>query len=304
MKIGLNVSGSAGSLQGVVDAVRDAHERGMCSAWLAQIFATDALTALAVAGREVPDIELGTAVVPVQPRHPQMLAAQALTTQSACAGRLTLGIGLSHQLVVESMWGYSYDKPYSYLDEYLEALVPLLRGEPADVHGEQVTAVGTVTVADAPPPPLLIAALGPRMLGLAGRVGAGTITWCTGPRTLRDHIVPTLTEAATEAGHPAPRVVASLPICVTDDPDGARSTIAQELALYGQLPSYRAMLDREGVDGPADIALVGDEATVASLLDDLADTGSTDFAAAVSARTDDERRRTLDLLAERSASPT
>lgn len=296
MRIGINGSGSANSVEGVVAAARQAADSGFDSFWLAQIFGVDALTALAIAGREVPGIELGTAVVPIQPRHPQMLAAQALTTQVATGGRLTLGIGLSHQMVVESMWGYSYAKPASYLVEYLEALVPMLRGEQADVHGEQVTAVASVQVEGSTPPPLLIAALGPRMLKIAGSIGAGTITWCTGPRTVADHIAPTINAAASEAGHGAPRIVVSLPVCVTDDADAARAEIAKGLTMYGQLPSYRAMLDREGVDGPADIALVGDEDTVRQQLEVIAASGATDFAAAVSARTPDETDRTHALL--------
>ena len=300
MKIGINGSASADSLDAVIASARLCADSGFSSFWLAQIFGLDALTALAVAGREVPDIELGTAVVPVQPRHPQMLAGQALTTQAATGGRLALGIGLSHQIVVESMWGYSYQRPRSYLAEYLDALLPMLRGEPADVHGEQITAVGSVGIADVTPPELLIAALGPKMLELAGSVGAGTITWCTGERALADHIVPQLSAAAESAGHPTPRVVASLPICVTSDTDGAKEAIARGLATYGQLPSYRAMLDLDGAEGPADIAVVGDEDTVSAHLDRLAAIGVTDFVAAISTRNDDEANRTHRLLATRA----
>lgn len=297
MRIGINGSASAGSVDEVVAAARLSADSGFASFWLAQIFGVDALTALAVAGREVPDIELGTAVVPVQPRHPQMLAAQALTVQAATHGRLTLGIGLSHQVVVENMWGMSFERPVEYLREYLDALIPLLNGRPAEVRGERLTAVGSVEVADSSPPGLLIAALGPRMLGLAGKVGAGTITWCTGQRALADHVVPKLTAAAAEAGQPSPRIVASLPICVTDDPDGEREAIARGLAMYGNLPSYRAMLDLDGATSPADIALVGDEAAVSAALTDLESAGVTDFAAAVSARSPEDAERTHRLLA-------
>ncbi|MFP3906179.1 MAG: TIGR03564 family F420-dependent LLM class oxidoreductase [Acidimicrobiales bacterium] len=300
MRIGINGSASAGSVDEVVGAARLSAESGFSSFWLAQIFGVDALTALAVAGREVPSIELGTAVVPVQPRHPQMLASQALTVQAATDGRLTLGIGLSHQVVVESMWGISFERPVQYLREYLDALVPLLNGEQAEVRGERITAVGSVGVADAAAPPLLIAALGPKMLELAGSIGAGTITWCTGQRALADHIVPKLSAAASAAGHPAPRVVASLPVCVTDDPDAERGAIAEGLAMYGTLPSYRAMLDLDGAESPADIALVGDEATVTARLRDLEAAGVTDFAAAVSARDAADAARTHRLLASLS----
>lgn len=296
MRIGINGAGAIASLDDIVAGVRRAADDGFGSYWLPQIFATDALTALAVAGREVPGIELGTAVVPVQPRHPQMLAGQALTTQVATGGRLVLGIGLSHQPVVEGMWGLPFDRPVGYLREYLEALVPMLRGEQVSVHGEQVTAVGSVDVRGATPPALLVAALGPQMLKLTGSVGAGTITWCTGPRTLAEHIVPSLSAAAEAAGHPAPRVVAGMPICVTDDPDGARASIAENLAIYGQLPSYRAMLDREGVATPADIAIVGSLADVDAGLRRLVDAGVTDLAAAIMPRSAEEHERTWDVL--------
>lgn len=301
MRIGINGSGAAGSLHEVVAEVRAAHDNGFASFWLAQIFGVDALTALAVAGSQIPAIELGTAVVPVQPRHPQMLAGQALTTQAAVDGRLALGIGLSHQMVVENMWGHSYARPYSYLVEYLDALLPMLRGEPADVRGEQLTAVGTVTVSGAEPPPVLVAALGTKMLRLAGARTDGTITWCTGPKTLAGHIVPLISEAASDADRPAPRVVAALPVAVTEDPAGTREAVARSLQIYGQLPSYRAMLDIEGVDGPADLAMLGDESRVGEQLEGLIDAGVTDFAAVISARNPDESDRTVALLADFAA---
>lgn len=301
MRIGINGSTAASSVQAVVAEAQTAYDNGFASFWLAQIFGVDALTALTVAGGQVPGIEMGTAVVPVQPRHPQMLASQALTVQSAIDGRLALGIGLSHQLVVENMWGYSYAKPYSYLVEYLDALLPMLRGEAAEVRGDQVTAIGSVTV-DAPaPPPVLVAALGARMLRLTGAVADGTITWCTGPKTLAGHIVPTISQAAADAGRPTPRVVASLPIAVTDDPGGTRDAVARSLQVYGQLPSYRSMLDIEGVDGPADLAMLGDESEVGAQLEALTATGVTDFAAVVSGRTPDDTDRTLALLADFAA---
>lgn len=301
MRIGINGSTAASSVHDVVAEARAAYDNGFASFWLAQIFGVDALTALALAGSQVPGIELGTAVVPVQPRHPQMLASQALTVQAAVEGRLALGIGLSHQVVVENMWGVSYAKPYSYLAEYLDALIPMLRGEAVEVRGEQVTAVGSVTVEAPAPPAVLVAALGSRMLRLAGRVADGTITWCTGPATLASHIVPTIGEAASDAGRPTPRVVASLPVAVTDDPDGTREAVARSLQVYGQLPSYRAMLDIEGVEGPADLAMLGSEAQVSEALSALADTGVTDFAAVVTARTPDDTDRTLAVLADFAA---
>ena len=194
-------------------------EAGLDHAFASQIFGPDALTLLAVAGSQVPGIGLGTGVVPVYPRHPMMLAQQALTVQMATDNRLLLGIGLSHQIVVENMWGMSFERPAAYMREYLTALMPLLRGETVRCEGERVTtnAFAPLDIADVEAPPVLVAALADTMLKLAGRVADGTVTWMTGTATIGDHIVPTITAAAEAAGRPAPRVVVSLPIAVTND---------------------------------------------------------------------------------------
>ncbi|MHB8669811.1 MAG: LLM class F420-dependent oxidoreductase [Acidimicrobiales bacterium] len=281
-------------LAGLVAQLRSASDAGMASVWLPQTFGLDALTAWAAVGREVPGIELGTAVVPTYPRHPMVLAGQALTTQAATGGRLTLGIGLSHQIVIEGMFGYSFSRPARHMEEYLSALLPLLRGEAVEVRGETVTCVGTVSV-DAPPCPVLVAALGPRMLRLAGQHAAGTVTWMTGHRTIAAHISPTLTAATREADRPDPRIVAGLPVCVTDKVDDARDRAGRIFAIYGTLPSYRAMLDREGAEGPPDVALIGDEEAVSSSLARFEEAGATDFIAAPFGA-GEERDRTVALL--------
>ena len=296
MRIGINGTGSLATLDDVVTAARRAEADGFDSFWIAQIFGVDALTALALVGHEVPRIELGTAVVPTYPRHPMMLAGQALTVQLATGDRLALGIGLSHQVVIESLWGYSYAKPVRHMREYLESLLPLLRGESVDVHGEDITCVGALDVAGAAAPDVIVAALGPQMLKLAGSRGCGTITWCTGERALLDHVVPRITAAAETAGHAAPRIVAGLPICVTADAESAHAVVAEQFALYGGLPSYRAMLDLDGADGPADIAITGDETPVEAALRRLVDGGVTEFSAVIAAANPEDRRRTWELL--------
>jgi F420-dependent oxidoreductase-like protein len=171
--------------------------------------------------------------------------------------------------------------------EYLSVLVPLLRGETADVDGETITTHAALDVPELPPVPVLVAALGPKMLDLAGTVADGTVTWMTGPATLADHTVPVITAAAERAGRPAPRIATSLPICVTADADAARERAAGDFRTYGFLPSYRAMLDREGAAGPADVAIVGDESTVRNGLARLADAGVTDFVASIFGERDD-----------------
>ena len=287
--------GEVPTIDAAVAQAKQVEAEGFAGYYLPQIFGLDALTTLAIVGREVPRIELGTGVVPTYPRHPMMLAAQALTTQQASGGRLTLGIGLSHQIVIESMFGYSFDKPARHMREYLSILMPLLHGEPSAFTGETLTGNGSISV-KTDPVPVLVAALGPRMLELAGRLTEGTITWMTGPATLESYIVPSIQKAAANAGRPTPRVAVGLPVCVTDDASAARERAAKTFEVYGMLPSYRAMLDREGAEGPADVAIVGDEATVAAAIKRVADTGATDFSAAEFAIDPEERRRTRELL--------
>jgi len=261
--------------------VASLHDAGIQTAWSSQIFGYDALTAIAAIGREVPGIDFGTAVVPTYPRHPVMLAGQALTVQAATDGRLTLGIGLSHQIVIENVFGQSFEKPARHMREYLSILMPLLEGEQVTFAGETLRAstFGPLQIA-APAPPVLVAALGDTMLKIAGRLASGTVTWMTGPATIESHIIPAIRAAAADAGRPEPRIGVGLPVCVTDDADAARAKASEVFAIYGQLPSYRAMLDREGAGGPADVAIVGSETEVKDQVRRLADVGATDFCGA------------------------
>lgn len=282
MRIGAFVENGrgGGDVERYVATVRKMAGAGFGSIWSPHVFGLDALTALAVAGREVPGVELGTAVVPIFGRHPMALAQQALTTDAAVGpGRLTLGIGLSHQVVVETMWGYSFDRPARRMGEYLDALLPLLGDHRVDVERETVTARGEIRItANAGDVPVVVAALGTRMLAIAGSRTDGTITWMTGPQTVADHIAPTIAKAAADAGRTAaPRVVVALPVSVTDDAAGAREQAATLFQMYGALPSYRAMLDREGAAGPADVAIVGDAAAVRAGIARVEDAGATEF---------------------------
>jgi len=297
MRIGLMFGGSDTSLAGATAQARRAESSGFATFWLPNIFGIDAITAAAIAGRDIGRIEFGTAVVPTYPRHPVALAQQALTAAAATGGRFTLGIGLSHKVVIENMFGLDYSKPARHMREYLEVLTPLLRGEPAKHEGVEYRVNAGLAVPGATHVPLLVAALGPVLLGLAGRLADGTITWMTGPATLAKHIVPTLGRAASAAGRPTPRVVAGLPIALVRDAAAAREAIGKGFEIYGTLPSYRAMLDREGAAGPADVALVGDEAALRAQLGRLRDAGVTDFDAAVTAVEEGCEARTLEFLA-------
>jgi len=277
------------------DNLAKAADDGFTSVWMANIFGLDALTALAVAGSGIGGIEIGTAVVPTYPRHAAVLAQQALTTALALDGRLALGIGLSHKIVIEDMYGYSFDAPAAHMSEYLSILQPALDGEQVNVTGKTMRATIGLSTPRLGRVPVLLAAMGPQMLKLCGQRTDGTILWMTGPATVKDYIAPTINAAAQAAGRPAPRIVCILPVCVTDDPDTARGRTGKVLEIYGILPSYRAMLDREGADGPADVAIIGDEDTVAGQITALADCGVTDFVAAEVA-SGEEARRTRDLL--------
>jgi F420-dependent oxidoreductase-like protein len=280
MKIAL--FSSVSSVDDLVDQAKVAKDQGFESFWLPQLFGVDALTAIAVAGREVPDISFGTAVIPTYPRHPMMLAQQALTVNQTIGDRLVLGIGPSHKPVVEGMWGMSFDKPVRHVKDYLQILGPLLTEKSSRHAGEALTGRGDLPL-EGPAPKVMVAALGPQMLKVTGRMADGTIVWMTGPTTIAEHTVPTISDAAEEAGRPVPEIVAGFPVCVTDGSaeatGAARERAAEEFAIYGQLPSYRAMLDREGYEGPADLALIGSAAEVGERISSMADAGVTTFAA-------------------------
>lgn len=292
--IGLDTEGSMDQIVERATRLRDA---GFTSMWSSQIFGPDTLTAIAVVGRELRDVDFGTAVIPVQPRHPTMMAAQARTVQSAIGGRLSLGVGLSHQVVVENIWGISFDKPATYMREYLSALAPLLRGESVSVQGERVSATtfSPLGPSEVATPDLLVAALGPVMLELAGTLADGTCLWMTGPKTIASHIAPTITAAAEAAGKRPPRIVCALPVTVTDDVAGARERVNTAYAMYPTLPSYRAMMDREGATEAADVGLLGSAEQVLEGLHGLAAAGVTEFSAAPTG-TAQERAATTELL--------
>ena len=300
MRIGININPSAGggrpaNLDQLVEQVASFARQGFATAAVANIFGYDALTVVAVAGRAVPHIELETAVVPIFTRHPVAMAQQAVTTQAAAGGRLLLGIGLSHRPVVEERWGMSFERPVEYMQEYLAILLPLLRGEAVEYSGLRLRAKAQLSVPEAAPPPVILAALGERLLRLAGAQTDGTALWMVGPKTLAQHIVPIIAEAARQAGRPAPRILAGLPICVTSDAAAARARAARVFQTYGQLPSYRAMLDREGVSGPADVAVVGSESDVERQLAQLEQAGATDFTASPFGSAE-EQQRTVEFL--------
>jgi F420-dependent oxidoreductase-like protein len=298
MRIGIGIDELFGpiTLDAWVERVRDAAERGFAAAWSAQGMNWDALTALAVVGRAVPGIALGTAIVPTYPRHPLMLASQALTVQAAIGNRLSLGVGPGVQFDIEERFGYSFDRPAGHMREYLTALAPLLRGESVAYRGETLKAVGTVAVPEAEPPSLLISALGPAMLRLAGELTDGAIPILTGPAAIADYVLPTITRAAAP-GRPAPRVVVGVLASVTADADRARSVVAEQFGSIKQVPAYRAMLDRQGVAGLEELVIAGDGSAVERELRRYADAGATELMA-YPVGPEDDRARTIEVLAD------
>jgi F420-dependent oxidoreductase-like protein len=300
MRIGISTNPSSGggrpaTVDDVIEQVAGFARGGFATAAFAHLAGLDPLMLIALTGRAVPRIELATAVVPIYTRHPALMAQQALTAQAATGGRLALGIGLSHRPVVEERWGLSFERPVEYMREYLAILRPLLRGEAVDYTGKRLSAHVQLTIPDASPPPLLLAALGERMLRLAGEQTDGTALWLVGAKTLASHVTPIINEAARAAGRPAPRIVVGLPMCVTSDPAAARERAARSMAGYGNLPSYRAMLDREGAAGPADVLVTGSETEVERQLQELEAAGATDFTA-TPVGSSDERQRTFEFL--------
>ena len=298
MRIGAMIGGRE-DLDGLLARTQELEAAGFDSVWMPNVFGLDAMGAFTVIGRETERIELGTAVVPTYPRHPVTMAQQALTVQAASRGRFTLGIGLSHKFVIEDMWGMSFERPARHMRDYLDALLPLLRGEETHVENESYRINATYSVPGADPVPVLIAAMGARMLALAGSVADGTSLWMTGPDTIENYVAPTLREAAERAGREMPRIVAAFPIAVTDDPDGARTVVGKMLRGYSPIPSYRAMLDREGAAGPEDVAILGDERALDEALDRLEAMGVSDFSASIMSVDPEAEGRTTAYLASR-----
>lgn len=284
MRIGvmLGADQHARSVDDMVDVAQRVEAAGLDHVWMANIRSLDAITTMTIVGRETQRIGVGTAVTPTYPRHPVAMAQQALTAALATNGRFTLGIGLSHQIVIENMYGLSYAKPANHMREYLDVLMPLLRGETVTYTGAHYNVRDiAIDIPGGTRLPVVVAALGPVMLKLAGTLTDGTNTWMVGPKTMANHIVKRLGAAASAAGKPNPLVVGGFPVVVTRNAAAVKAALAEPLAIYGQLPSYRAMLDREGLSAPTELAIVGDEAEVARQIERVRDAGVTDFMAAI-----------------------
>ena len=301
MRIGLNGSSliaTGAPLGQLREHAAQAEADGFSSYWVAQLGVPDALTAIATMGEDTRTIELGTAVIPTWLRHPLMLAAQASTVVEAIGpGRLVLGIGLAHKMSIEGTLKIPFATPAKHMDEYLSVLLPVLTERSVSFKGDiwsgEVPGVGGPPVE---PPTVMLAAMGPRMLQLAGSRTSGSILWLSGPKAIADQIKPALDAAAAAAGRPSPRIVASVPVCVTHDAESVKGFVSAALAGYNDLPSYRGVMDTEGAGGPADVSLIGSEPEVLAGIRAFAEAGATDFAPVELTLDPDDATATRDLL--------
>ena len=289
MRIGVMIGPERGRYRSKVDRLladgQWAEEAGLSSAWIPQVPDDfDALTAAGMVGSRTARIEVGTAVVPVQPRHPIALAQQALSVQAVCGGRLSLGLGVSHHWIIDGMLGLPYDRPAALMRSYLDVLDPALRGPgPVDVENDLFRVHNPLDITDLTPTPVLIAALGPVMLRLAGERTDGTLLWMADERAIGSHVAPIITRAAQAAGRPAPRIVAGIPVCLCldDEIDAAVTRTNRILAEADVSPNYQRLLERGDARAVGDILAAGSESTIEKRLGAFADAGVTDVSARV-----------------------
>ncbi|MYD42779.1 MAG: TIGR03564 family F420-dependent LLM class oxidoreductase [Gammaproteobacteria bacterium] len=285
-------------LTSLVDEIVEKEAEGFVSYWMPQVHMFDALTMIGLAGTKTSTIEMGTAVVPSYPRHPNALAQQAATVNSLASGRLVLGIGPSHAPGIEAL-GLKYDRPAQHMREYVSVIRALTTEGQVDHEGEIYRIKTAIAVPEAQRFPIVMSALAPLMLKAAAEVADGTVTWMVGRKTIAENTVPRITKAAAAAGRNAPRVIVGLPVCVHDDKEQAIARANQVFGHYYTLPNYRRQLDNEGLSSAGEIAVVGDEADVGSQLQEYFDAGATEVLASVFPAGDDSRAsfaRTNELL--------
>ncbi|MEU3527790.1 TIGR03564 family F420-dependent LLM class oxidoreductase [Streptomyces sp. NPDC038707] len=285
-----------------VRLAREAHAAGLTSAWFGQTFSYDSPTLAAVVGREVPGLQVGTSAIPVFGRHPLIVASQAQTAQAATGGRYSLGLALGTKHLTETGFGIPYERPIARLREFLTALRPLLETGSADFHGELLTATTPLPAAvpgAEPPVPVLVAAMGPQALRVSGALADGILPLLAGPRALAEHIVPAVTAAAEAAGRPSPRIVAFVPGVVTSDVEEVRRTATETLSFYDRFPSYQRVIELSGGTRAADIAVIGDEESVAAEVRRYREAGATEVVfTATELGGEADQRRTFALLGE------
>ncbi|MFJ5844702.1 LLM class F420-dependent oxidoreductase [Streptomyces sp. NPDC092903] len=300
--VAIGATGTGNQIDASVRLAAEAAAAGLRSAWFGQTFGADSPQLAAIAGREVPGIDVGTSAIPVFGRHPLTVSSQALTAQAATHGRYHLGLALGTRLLTEGGFGIPFERPIARLREFLTALRQLTETGTADFDGELLTA-RTPVPARVPGAeagvPLLVAAMGPQALRVSGELADGILPYLAGPRALAEHIVPAVTAAARNAGRPAPRIVALVHGVVTSDPDAARATATEQLAFYEQIPSYARVVELSGGKRAADVAVIGDERTVAAEVQRYRDAGATEVVfSGTDLAGEADRHRTWALLGE------
>ena len=262
----------------VIDQAREAHAAGVGQIWLAQQFDHDAITLAGLIGAAVPGLGVGTSVVPINPRHPLIVASQAQTAQAASHGNFSLGLGLGAHEPEQLAFGTSWSNTIGRLREHLSVLRAIFDDGAVAFRGAELSAnpAWPVTVAGGRPVPVYVAAMGPKALQVTGELADGTLPFLAGPRTITEFIQPTIARAAAEAGRPSPKIIAAVPVLVSDDKDGASEVAAAKLAFYETIPSYQKVIARERVDRVTELAAVGSAKAVADRLKSYLDAGATD----------------------------
>jgi F420-dependent oxidoreductase-like protein len=289
VRIGLMIGAEKGryreKVARLVDDAESAEKAGFTSLWVPQVPNDfDALTAIALMARATSRIELATAVVPIQTRHPIAMAQQALSNQAVCEGRFTLGLGPSHHWIVSDMLGLPYDRPATLVRNYLEVLRAAFAGPgPVDIENDDYRVHNPLDITDVAPTPILLAALAPVMLRVAGELASGTILWMADERAIGEHVLPRITSAASSAGNPSPRIVAGVPValCPNADVDAARAWANQALGHAEYSPNYQRLLEQGDATDVGDLLAAGDESAVVDRLCSFRDAGVTDLAVRV-----------------------
>ena len=262
----------------VVSQATRAYEVGVRQVWLAQQFDHDAITLAGLVGAAVPGLGVGTSVVPINPRHPLIVASLAQTAQAAGHGNFSLGLGLGAHEPERLAFGIAWRNTIGRLREHLQVLRSIFDTGAVDFHGDEFTASPgwPVKVAGGTPVPVYVAAMGPKALQVTGELADGTLPYLAGPRTIAEFIEPTIAKAAADVGRPKPRIIAAVPAQVSNDADAARGFAAEQLSFYATIPSYQKVIAREGVASVADLAAVGSAASVRRQLQSYLDAGATD----------------------------
>lgn len=271
-------AGADNAVDDFVSQARRAHGLGVRQVWVAQQFDHDAISLAGLIGAAVPGLDVGTSVVPFNPRHPLTLASQAQTAQAAAHGRFSLGLGLGAHDIERTAFGISPPNTIARLREYLTILRSVFDSGEVDFHGAEFTAspAWPVSLAGGSPVPVYVAAMGPKALRVAGELADGTLPYLAGPRTIAEFIEPTIAKAAAEAGRPSPRIVVFVPAQLSDDVQTARAQAEEQLAFYATIPSYQKVIAREGVSNLADLAAIGDPDAVRRTVQSYLDAGATD----------------------------